>query len=532
MRITDDYREQARVFAEARVTIPERAAGCTANWAHFGGGNLFRGFHMEIQQELLDAGETDSGILLLETFDRELIDQLYVPCKNRALKVELSESGTGSVRLLDSLAQALFVSAEENFEQARTFFVLPELQMVTFSITEKGYQLKDMRGSWYPFIETEINGGPKQVHSAIGVLAALLYERFAAGAYPIALVSTDNFSHNGDKLKDSVLTMADSWVQNGLLPAAFLEYLSDESRVSFPWSMIDRITPNPAESVRESLEKAGWEGMEILHTEKRSAAAAFANTEQTHYLVIEDKFPAGRPPLEKAGVILTDRKTVDKVERMKVCTCLNPLHTALAVFGCLLGFSSISVEMGDADLTALARQIGYAEGLPVVVDPGILKPADFLREVVEKRLPNPHIPDTPQRIAADTSQKMAIRFGNTIRAYGREENLSVQDLHFIPLTIAAWLRYLLGVDDAGNTMPLSPDPMLPVLQEQLAGVSLGSRQAVDLTGLLTNEAVFGLDLVQAGLADRITQAFDRMRSAPGAVRALLHETVSQFADRI
>ncbi len=71
--------------------------------------------------------------------------------------------------------------------------------------------------------------------------------------------------------------------------------------------------------------------------------------------------------------MFTDRETVDKVEKMKVCTCLNPLHTALAVYGCLLGYK-ISDEMKDTELKKLVERIGYVEGLPVVVNPGVLDP--------------------------------------------------------------------------------------------------------------------------------------------------------------
>ena len=101
--------------------------------------------------------------------------------------------------------------------------------------------------------------------------------------------------------------------------------------------------------------------------------------------------------------MFTSRETVEKVERMKVCTCLNPLHTALAVYGCLLGYTKISDEMKDADLVKLVEIIGYKEGLPVVTDPGILSPKKFIDEVLQIRVPNPFMPDTPQRIACDTS---------------------------------------------------------------------------------------------------------------------------------
>ena len=143
--------------------------------------------------------------------------------------------------------------------------------------------------------------------------------------------------------------------------------------------------------------------------------------------MIEDRFPNGRPALEKAGVYMTDRDTVNKAEKMKVMTCLNPLHTALAVCGCLLGFNRISDEMKDDDLRALVYKLGE-EGMPVVVSPGIINPEDFIREVLEERLPNPYIPDTPQRIATDTSQKVSIRFGETIKGYMLKDNCDKMEI--------------------------------------------------------------------------------------------------------
>jgi fructuronate reductase len=94
--------------------------------------------------------------------------------------------------------------------------------------------------------------------------------------------------------------------------------------------------------VEEALTAAGIEGMAPVVTTKNTYIAPFVNAEVPQYLVVEDRFPNGRPPLERAGVYLTDRQTVNDTERMKVTTCLNPLHTALAVYGCLLGYDSIA----------------------------------------------------------------------------------------------------------------------------------------------------------------------------------------------
>lgn len=102
--------------------------------------------------------------------------------------------------------------------------------------------------------------------------------------------------------------------------------------------------------------------------------------------------------------------------------------------------------------------------MPVVVDPKIINPMVFIKEVLEVRLPNPFMPDTPQRIATDTSQKLPIRFGETIKAYIKREDLDIQRLTFIPLVFAGWCRYLMGVNDAGDEFELSSDPMLTELK--------------------------------------------------------------------
>jgi fructuronate reductase len=359
----------------------------------------------------------------------------------------------------------------------------------------------------------------------MSIVTALLWERYRTGAAPIAVVSMDNCSHNGEKLRNSVLTVAGQWQANGFVDDGFVDWVTDENRVAFPWSMIDKITPRPAQVVEEALTAAGIEDMAPIVTSKNTYIAPFVNAEAPQYLVVEDHFPNGRPPLEKAGVYMATRETVNETERMKVTTCLNPLHTALAVYGCLLGYTSIAAEMNDPELKSLVEKIGYAEGMPVVTDPGILSPEAFIREVIEERLPNPFIPDTPQRIATDTSQKVSIRYGETIRAYAERPDLDVRSLQFIPLAIAGWIRYLIALDAEGNPMALSGDPMLPQLQSALSGVTLGSAEQLGrkLAPILSNKAIFGVDLAQVGLAEKIAGMAADELAGPGAVRKTLRK---------
>ncbi|MFW5979489.1 MAG: mannitol dehydrogenase family protein [Halanaerobium sp.] len=497
-------------------------------WVHFGAGNIFRAFIARLQQELLNKGEVETGIIAAEGFDYEIIDKVYQPADNLSLVVKMSADGKLDKTLLASITEALKAdsSFKEDWEELKETFRKPGLKMASFTVTEKGYALDNMEGEFFPFVLEDFEAGPEgDLNHLMAKVTALAYERYKAGAYPFAFASMDNCSHNGQKLKDAVLTVAEKWAENKLVEKEFLGYLNDESKVGFPWSMIDKITPGPAPEVQQKLKELGFENTEIVKTSKNTEIAAFVNAEAPEYLVIEDSFPNGKIPLDKAGAIYTDRDTVNQVETMKVTTCLNPLHTAMAVYGCLLGHTSIAEEMEDKEIRALVEQIGYKEGLPVVVDPGVLDPKEFIDEVVKERLVNPYIPDTPQRIAKDTSQKVAIRFGETIKSYRDAEDLDPAELVVVPLAIAGWLRYLLAVDDQGNEMPLSSDPMLDELTPQLEGIELGNPASVGdkLKSILSNEKLMGLDLYQVGLGEKIEGYFKEMIAEEGAVRATLNK---------
>jgi len=498
-------------------------------WIHFGAGNIFRGFIAALQQKLLDEGLTETGILAADTFDYDIIDKIYTPHDSMTLAVTLRPDGSLEKKVIASIAGGLRAGAAfpEDMEKLRAAFRSPSLQMVSFTITEKGYALTDLKGGFFPFVRSDFERGPAGCSHAMSLLTGLLLERYRAGGTPLAVVSMDNCSHNGEKLKSSVLTVAEQWRERGFVDGGFTAWVSDEAQVSFPWSMIDKITPRPAPVVERALAQAGVEDMAPIVTSKNTFIAPFVNAEAPEYLVVEDRFPNGRPPLEKAGVYMTTRETVNATERMKVTTCLNPLHTALAVYGCLLGYDTIAAEMKDAQLRGLVERMSWDEGMKVVTDPKILSPAAFLREVLEERLPNPYMPDAPQRIATDTSQKVPIRFGETIKAYAGTPGLDVGTLTYIPLAIAGWLRYLLGVDDAGAQMACSADPMLEKLQGQLQGIELGNPDSVGdkLTPILSNRTLFGCDLNALGLGEKIAGYLRQLIAGPGAVRETLKKYV-------
>lgn len=362
----------------------------------------------------------------------------------------------------------------------------------------------------------------------MAVLTAMLYERYRAGKYPIALVSMDNCSQNGARLRESVLAMTEEWQKAGFVDEGFAVYVSDEKTVAFPWTMIDKITPRPSEQIAKDLEKLGVEEMQPVITGKKTYIAPFVNAEKPQYLVIEDSFPNGRPALEKGfGVYMADRKTVNLSERMKVTVCLNPVHSATGPLGVALGYELFAHMLNtDEDMMKMARMVAYDEGLPVVPDPGILSPQEFVDELFNDRFPNEYLGDTNLRLAVDVSQMVGIRFGETIKAYV-EKYGDASRLTAIPLGIAGWLRYMLAVDDEGKSYELAPDPMNEEIQEQLKDVVVGRPETFtdQLKAILSNERIFFVDIYQTGLGEKIETMFREMFAGPGAIKATVHKYI-------
>lgn len=534
LKLSKESIKEAHGWKEVGIELPkfdyeEMSEKTSSNptWIHFGSGNIFRGFIAMLQQKLLNDGKAATGIIAAEGYDYEIIDRIYTPYDNLSLLVIMKPDGSLEKTVVGSIAESLAADfqREREWERLKEIFKKPSLQIASFTITEKGYALKNISNEYFPFVKEDMAAGPDKPKGIMAKVAALAYIRYKNGELPIAFVSMDNCSKNGEKLQNSVLSIAESWAASSFVENEFIAYLKNPEKVSFPWSMIDKITPRPSDSVKETIEKLGFESTEIVCTKAHTYIAPFVNAEGPQYLVIEDSFPNGRMPLEEAGVFLTDRATVQKVEAMKVTTCLNPLHTALAVFGCLLGYKSIAEEMKDPMLKKLVEEIGYTEGMPVVVNPEILKPEEFIREVIEVRLPNPYIPDTPQRIASDTSQKVGIRFGETIKAYAKSQSLDARKLKYIPLAIAGWCRYLMGLADSGEPMELSPDPLLKFLTAYVSHIKLGEKTSFkdNLKPILSKEEIFGVNLYDLGLGEKIEGYFSEMIAGNGAVRATLEK---------
>ena len=457
-------------------------------WVHFGAGNIFRAFPAAILNDALNTGKYDRGVIVAESFDYEIIDKAYRPYHNLSLLVSLQSNGTIEKKVIASITESL--KADKQFGE-----------------------------DWARLV---------QIFQAPSLLSLIhIYARFNAGKLPVTLHSTDTCSHNGDHGKAGVKAYAERWVKDGIVEPDFLDYINDDKKVTYPWSMIDKITPRPHEKVQAMLAEDGFEDNDTIITEKHTFTAPFVNAEEVQYLVCENTYTNGRPPLELGGALYTTRKTVDEVETMKVTTCLNPLHTAMSIYGCMLDYTLISAEMADEDLRAFIQKIGYIEAMPVVTDPGVLNPYEFIGTVINKRLPNPFMPHAPQRIATDTSQKLSIRFGETIKKY-IDRGLDKDNLILIPLVLAGYARYLKALDD--NLKPFEPssDPLLAELQTIVVPLEVGKadQDYSCLKNLYSRKDVFGLDLYEAGFGEQIEGMVKELFAGKGAVRQTLHKYVA------
>ncbi len=499
-------------------------------WVHFGAGNIFRAFTASICQNLLNKGLISTGIIAVEGYDYDIINDCLKKYDNLTINVTLKSDGTVEKEILASITDLLCMDNqnEKDISSLRKIFRNKSLKLASFTITEKGYNLKDKNGEFFDAVKNDFDNPPSMAETYMGKISALCYERFKANKLPLTLLSMDNCSHNGTKLKNAIMYFAENWAKKEIVENDFIKYLEED--ISYPWSMIDKITPRPSEKVSEILLNDNIENIEPIVTSKNTYIAPFVNGEETEYLVIENDFKNGKIPMDKSdkkGVMFTDRETVDKIEKMKVGTCLNPLHTALAIFGCLLSYTKISEEMQNPVLVKLITKMSNEESLPAVVDPKIINPKQFLDEVLKIRFPNNFMPDTPQRIACDTSQKLSVRFGETIKTYLNSNTLNIYDLNLIPLVIAGWIRYLMGYDDNGNKFELSPDPYIETLKPIISKLEFGNNEnSTDVVLEITSDKyIFGMDLSTTPLFQKILIFFNELNAGKNAITKTLEKYV-------
>ncbi len=266
-------------------------------WVHFGAGSIFRAFPAAALQKALDAGAYDRGIVVAEGVDCDIIDKICRPYDNLSLLVLQKAGGQTEKKVIASVTESLKADYPFDWDWKRlcVIFQKPSLQMVSLTITEKGYAVPpgDLDRGLLPGL-------------VMGKVTALLLKRYLAGALPLTVQSMDNCARNGDKAREAVLTYARQWIRDGLAPDGFLDYLQDQGRITFPWSMIGKVPLQPDAQVWEMLAADGFADDDTGGTD----TAPFVKAGETERLVLEDKYTWGRPPLELGGVLYADRETL------------------------------------------------------------------------------------------------------------------------------------------------------------------------------------------------------------------------------
>lgn len=399
--------------------------------------------------------------------------------------VERGPDGT-SGRIIGALADAIAA------DPAATLKALsdPAIRIVTLTVTEKGYGIdRDTHGpDWTHEAVAADRKNPDAPIGVLGLLAAAVRVRRDAGSVPLTILSCDNLPENGALLRSGVVGFAQ----------ALDEELADfiEREIAFPSSMVDRITPAAtAQTLTEAERLTGRSDLAAIETE------AFTQW------VIEDRFPHGRPHWEAGGAIFVD--DVAPYERMKL-TMLNGTHSMLAYAGFLSGHAYVRDVMGDPMLTTLVKRHLKTAALDVGELPGIDLSA--YGEDLARRFANPAIAHATYQIAMDGTEKLPQRiFAPTLLALR-----AGRDLAAYAFATAAWMRYALGTDDAGNAYALR-DPKETLIAAHLADAGRDAGKIVtalsSLSGFVPQELSASAQW-RAAVESRLAAMFDHgMREA-------------------
>lgn len=366
----------------------------------------------------------------------------------------------------------------------------PQVAIVSLTITEKGYCHAPATGQLmldHPTIAADLQN-PHQPVSAVGVVVEALARRKNAGLPAFTVMSCDNMPENGHVMRNVTCAYA----------RAVSSELADwiEANVTFPSTMVDRIVPAVTADTLSKIEQI---------TGVRDPAGVAC--EPFRQWVIEDNFVAGRPAWEKAGAELV--ADVIPFEEMKL-RMLNGSHSFLAYLGYLAGFAHINDCMADSALRDAARRLMLEEQAPTLRITGVDLTA-YADSLID-RFANPALQHRTWQIAMDGSQKLPQRMLESIRLHRQRDTA----WPLLALGVAGWMRYVSGVDDAGNAIDVR-DP----LSDKIRAIVETSSEEERVTALLALSEIFGTDLPQdPQFVDTITAAYQRIRQS-GARQAII-----------
>ncbi|TMM57169.1 mannitol dehydrogenase family protein [Maribacter algarum] len=388
----------------------------TANIVHIGVGGFHRA-HLAYYLHQLKQGGTATkwniiGIGLREA-DKNIHEVLKAQDHLYTLMVK-NPDGKIEPEVIGSIVD--FKMGTTDSESVIAQMAEANTKIVSLTITEGGYNFNPTTGEFNfdnPDIQHELRH-PNDPITVYGFLAAALQRRRDAGLPAFTIMSCDNIEHNGDMARKMLLTFAEAQDQE------LANWIAKE--VSFPNSMVDRITPvtTPAD-------------IETLAQNFGVQDAWPVTCEPFIQWVVEDKFPNGRPDFEKVGVQFVP--DVGPYEKMKL-RLLNAGHSVLGLLGALHGHPTINACVEDELFANYLRTFLDEEATPVLGDIKGINLTDYKNGLIE-RFANPNIKDSVSRICSESSAKLPKFLIATIH-----ENLATGgSIKFATLVLAAWCYY-------------------------------------------------------------------------------------------
>jgi mannitol 2-dehydrogenase len=373
--------------------------------------------------------------------------------------------GAVDARIVGALVDHLF--APEDPERVLQAMSDPAVRVVTLTITEAGYPRDPTTGEPDlddPLVAPDARGGPGAnvaPSSAFGYLAEALRRRWAAGVAPFTVLSCDNVHANGEVARQLLVAVA------AARDAALGRRIAEE--VAFPSAMVDRITPRTT---------AGDVELAARVTGLRDAVPV--TCEPYLQWVVEDRFPAGRPRLERVGVQLVDDVRPYELAKMR---CVNAGHQVLAYAGRLLAYETPQAALADRLVRGLLERYLAKEAAPTLPELPDLDAAAYTATVIE-RFANPYVPDTIERLCAQSSTTLS----TFVLPVLRDRLAAGGDAFAATAVVACWARFLEGIDEAGRSITIVDDRRADLIRR-------AARHDEDLLALVRDNPLFG-DLEQ------------------------------------
>lgn len=327
----------------------------------------------------------------------------------------------------------------------------PRTQLVTLTITGGGYDIDDAdEGVQHDLVH------PHLPRTMVGFLVEALGRRRDSGVGPFTVLSCDNLPDSGDAARQALTRFA------ALKDPALASWI--EQSVSFPSSMVDRITPETSTAMREEIQDG-------FGVPDRWPVV----TEPFRQWVVEDDFCAARPPLERVGVQFVPDVSPYKLVKARV---LNGGHSALGYLGSLTGHQRSDQAMADPVVREVVTALLREEVRPLLPDVEGIDLDSYVTQTLE-RFANPAVGDSLERLARRGTVKMPSYLLPSLH-----QAVAADTQHeLLLLSVAAWMRFLAGTDLRGNPVTVD-DPRLDSIRA-LMGPS------GDVSRLLRMRSVFG-----------------------------------------